>query len=949
MPAPLPCLRWLLLAACFALVGSGVAGADEPSELDAAWQLYWRGSYGEAAEAFAALAKPQPVEAAIGQARCWMSEGQNDQAQTLLAATLAEHAGEVRLHTLLAELAYLQGDWKAARQQLAQSLKLNPHAAQAHWLAAELDRRSGHLDKAEAGYRWLVQYYNEHDVTDPDELRALGQGAAQFARWQRLHDQFGFLVNTLYPAAIEANADYWPADYETGLLFLEKYNEAEATRSFQAALKKNARAAEVHAALARLALQNFDMDDAQRSFDQALKINPRLIPALQAKADWLTANFKEAEALAVLDTARKLDPTDEATLGRLAALYILRDGQPENPVGTPLGDLMVDVALRNPQAGEFYFVAAATLSLRRKFDAAEPLLQTAIKRMPKLVGPRSELGLLYMRVGRETEALQLFQESFEIDPFNVRVNNMLKVLEVLSTYAVLETEHFVIKFDRGQDEIFAKYAAQYLEEEVYPELCQTLGYTPEGKSLFEIFHRARNTSGHGWFSARMVGLPYIGTVGACAGKMVALTSPNSMEQKFNWARVLKHEFVHVVNLQQTRFNVPHWFTEALAVHHEGYPRPVSWNRLLASRLADDDLFDLDTINLGFVRPKSSDAWTLAYCQAELYAEYLLATYGDDALSRMLTAYAKNLSTAEALQQLFGVTQERFEAGYRQHLQQVVADANVGTSTSQAVTLDVALKALEADPDSPDLMANVAWAYLQRKAYPQAKQLALRATDQQAKHPLGLYVLARLDLLVGDAKQAVLKLREGLDPEQPDTRVLELLAAIYRKAGAAEQAETLYRLGRTRFPGDVRWVSALAATYLQQKDFERLAPLLVDLAALDPDDVSLRKKLAEIALARKDFRAAVHWANQANQIDVLDVTVHRLWAEGFVGLEQWAAAAEEYRVAVRLAPRDVELQATLAETLVAANQRDEANQVLDRLLQRQPDHPRGLKLREKIAP
>jgi hypothetical protein len=36
----------------------------------------------------------------------------------------------------------------------------------------------------------------------------------------------------------------------------------------------------------------------------------------------------------------------------------------------------------------------------------------------------------------------------------------------------------------------------------------------------------------------MVGLPSVGTVGACAGKIVAMASPNEMEQKFNWAQVL---------------------------------------------------------------------------------------------------------------------------------------------------------------------------------------------------------------------------------------------------------------------------------------------------------------------------------------------------------------------------------------------------------------------------
>lgn len=938
--------RFLLIGICL-LIGD-LAAAAEPAALPEAWQLYWRGNYVEADENFAALTKEAPVDAALGRARCAMSQGQ-DAAAVKLLESVEKHQEQSRITSLLAELAYQHGDLDQAQTLVDETLKLDPKAVTALWLAAELQRRGGHLDKALAGYRELVKFYNENDITAADDLRAVGLAAAQYARWERLHDQFGFLVNTLYPATLESNADFWPADYDTGLLFLEKYNEAEAKRSFQAALKKNPRAAEVHAALAHLALQNFDMDDAERSFEQALEINPRLVSALQAKADWLTANFEEADAIKLLQETRKLDPTDEGTLGRLAALYILRDGRPENPVGTPLGDLMVDVALRNPQAGEFYYVAAGTLSLRRKFDDAEPLLRTAIERMPQLVGPRSELGLLYMRVGREVEAEKLLKESFEIDPFNVRVNNMLKVLEVLSTYAVLETEHFLIKFDRGQDEIFAKYAAAYLEDEVYPELCRTLDYKPEGKSLFEFFNRARNTNGHGWFSARMVGLPYIGTVGACAGKMVAMTSPNSMEQKFNWARVLKHEFVHVVNLQQTRFNVPHWFTEALAVHHEGYPRLPSWNRLLAARLAADELFNLDTINLGFVRPKSSDDWTLAYCQSELYAEYLLATYGDDALSRMLAAYADNLSTEAALEKLFGVKQQDFEVGYLAYLHQVVEDMKLGASTEEAPSLDKAVAALEADPENPDRLADVAWGYLQRKSYPNARKLALAATEQEPKHPLGLYVLARLDLLIGDAKSGVLKLREGLDPQDPDRRVLELLAAIYMKAGATDQAATLYKLGQEHFPGDERWRRALAAVYLRQKDYAQLSPLLVDLAALDPDDVSLRKKLAEIALEEKDFAAAEHWANQANQIDVLDPAVHRLWAEALVGLAKWTRAADEYRVAVRLAPRDADLQVALAETLVAAQQPAEAREVLDKLLERQPDHPQAVRLREKLAP
>ena len=47
----------------------------------------------------------------------------------------------------------------------------------------------------------------------------------------------------------------------------------------------------------------------------------------------------------------------------------------------------------------------------------------------------------------------MLDEAFKIDPFNVRVNNTLKVLEVLDGYETLETEHFRIKFDPAKDKL----------------------------------------------------------------------------------------------------------------------------------------------------------------------------------------------------------------------------------------------------------------------------------------------------------------------------------------------------------------------------------------------------------------------------------------------------------------------------------------------------------------
>ncbi len=199
---------------------------------------------------------------------------------------------------------------------------------------------------------------------------------------------------------------------------------------------------------------------------------------------------------------------------------------------------------RNPHAGDFFYALAGMLEERNKQAEAEAYFREAIRVMPRQVGPQAGLGLLYMRMGREEEARRVLKEAFEADPFHVRVKNKLDVLDVIDKLAVVRTAHFVVKYDAKADKQLGRYAVRHMET-VYPELCKLFGYQPPERPLVEIFNVAEGLDGHQWFSARMIGLPYLDTVAACTGGMVAMASPNDSGEpaRFNWARVLKHELV----------------------------------------------------------------------------------------------------------------------------------------------------------------------------------------------------------------------------------------------------------------------------------------------------------------------------------------------------------------------------------------------------------------------
>jgi Flp pilus assembly protein TadD len=922
----------------------------------AARQLLLQGKYAEAAELYAKLAASQPVVAAVGQARALAAVGKTDEATKLLTAAAKKHDSNGDLAAELALLALAAGDLQEARRQSDAALRLTaegPAQAPARWVAAELHRRAGRFDEATRGYKWFVDLYNrEGEIKDPEAVRFVGLGAAQYARWKRLSDQFNFLVNELYPDLLKGNPDYWQAHYEAGRLYAEKFNEADAAREFEAALALNPQAAEVHAALAALAIERYDLTEAQTSLRRALEINPRLLWAHQLQADVDLANFESAQAVKALQAALRLDPTNESTLGRLAAAYVALDGKPDARASdkkqsdSRLDRLIAEVTARNPHCGEFYAAMGAGLDRLQRYPDAVDFYRQAIERMPQLVGPRGELGLVYMRLGDEVAANKVLHEAFADDPFNIRVSNTLKVLEVLSNYSVVETEHFVVKFDRAHDETLAKYAARYLEEEVYPPLVKKLGYRPRGKSLFEIFSRARNTDGHGWFSARMVGLPYIGTVGACAGRMVAMQSPNDSPQKFNWGRVLRHEFVHVVNLQQTHFNIPHWFTEALAVHNEGYPRPRLWDELLAQRVPQGKLFNLGTINGGFIRPSSSDDWAMAYCQAELYAQYMLDHFGGDALAKMLAAYADNLNTRAAIQRALGVGQEEFERGYVEYLGNIAAGL-AGLAPRVAPKLPELEAEHAAKPDDPDIAARLALALLHRDEPLKARALADDVLKMHPKHPLATYVVARLILAAGERQRAIEMLGNCLDRSAPQENVLALLASLKTDTDQVSAAEELYELGAKKFPQDVQWLQALARLYLKSGNDQKLFDVLARLADRDADDLPMRKKLAQLALRAKDFAAAAHWSKQALYIDVQDTETHRMLAEAFVGRQEYPAAVAEYDVAVQLEPKDRSLQLALADACLRAGRTERARVLIKAILAADATYPGAAELLKQV--
>jgi tetratricopeptide (TPR) repeat protein len=917
------------------------ATEDSSQKLAAARSHWLHGRYEEAAAGYEELvadAKIGPA-AAIGLSRCQEAVGKWPEAAATLARALDGEPENPELLARSAELRLARGELVKARDTCQRAIAREPNQLLARWIDAQAADASGDHEAARRGYEWFVQFFNRNEIKDPESLLIVGLASMEHAgRTLRGRDQsehLGAVLNSVLDAAAEADKDFWPAPYCSGRLFLEKYKKGDAQKDLRRALAINPNAAVVHVALGVAAFHDYEIEDGHQHADRALAINPNLPAARQLKADLFMARDQFSEAMTELERAKEINPIDEETLARIAACHLYGRRVDE------FDRLVEAVQSRNPRPIVFYSRLAERLEDHRRFDIAEGYFQKAMAAAPDRAGPRTGLGMLYMRVGKESDAATTLEAAFEMDPFNVRTKNMLEVLDQLKGYQTIETAHFHIKVDEKLDGILGHYAAKYLEE-VYAELTELFAFEPPERIQIEILNKGRGQSAHQWFSARTVGLPWIGTVGACTGKVVAMASPRGVEKPFNWARVLKHEVSHVITLQQTNFQIPHWYTEALAVRCEDYPRPQIWNQLLLERVPAGNLFNLDNINLAFARPKSALDWQMAYCQSELYAEYIQSRFGGDSTARLLDAYRAGLSTTEAVEKTFGVTKSDFESGYVEHLKKVASGLRSGP-VETPMTFAELERAVAANPNDPDMAARLAGEHIKRRNYPKARELALRATQLKKHHPLGSYMLARLSMLVGDTDRAGELLEPALDRENPDARVLELLADLKIRSEQFSEARSLYELGRKFYPADSKWVAGLARVALKTDNREALREGLELLSQLDADDPAARKKLASMALEDKNWDAAARYAAMTLHIDVADVEAHTILGEALTAQQKWRDAADEYKWMRQLRPNDRSVLLKLAQALHRAGDAAAATAAVKELLEKEPENAEAREL------
>jgi tetratricopeptide (TPR) repeat protein len=627
-------------------------GAEEPS-LARADQMLVRGDYKAAIAAFDSLLQKDPSArgAQIGLLSAQTETGQYREAEANARQYLGKTPGDAGLRVLLADVLLRTGRLSEAGKEFESATQSGKGI---DWLRATLGqaralKAQGKDEEARSSLQQFVAYYSSNQPRSAPELTVIADGMLLLERYKDAND--------LYIDAREADRNFVEAYVGQGELLNEKYQYGDASASFADALKINPNLPEAHFGLAQ-AKRLESSTEPETELANALLVNPNYTDAIAMFAALQLESDQSDQAAETAQRALKVNPNSTGAIAVLAGIAYLKDRKQDFDA-----KVQQDLAI-NPHDGMLYDTLAHFAVMNRRYKEAVEFEHRAVELSPHLWSAWTELGIELLRVGREAEGRAELEKAFANDGFNPWAKNTLDLLDSMRDFSDTVRGPFLIKCEGKDAASVAPYAADLLDE-AYKKLSAKYKFTPQGPITVEIFPN------HEDFAVRSLGLPGIGALGVCFGKVIAMDGPSARDVgHFNWGSTLWHEFTHVITLEMTDHRIPRWFSEGLSVYEERHARPgwgEKWSIDLTGAFKEGEFVKIDDLDAAFTRPKSPNQVQIAYFQASLVCDFVEHKFGFDAILRMLGLYREGATTTEVFQRGLGMTSAQFDSSFGEYL------------------------------------------------------------------------------------------------------------------------------------------------------------------------------------------------------------------------------------------------------------------------------------------
>lgn len=845
--------------------------------------LYQRGQYLQAAEYYAELQGSQRVAGVLGASRSYALLGEHDRAIAFCLEALQQQP-DPQISTQLAELLFATGQSEEALKILADVADSVDPPLRALIRYGELLQHRGRFEDAKAYFSTAVLQASGSNTLNSEATALLAR-----AHW--LSGNFRE-ANALFRRAVQLDPRNHEAQVWWGDLFAEKYNEAEALKSYSAVLEFNR-----HYLPAVLGYARVGRD--RQFLQQALYINPKAAEAFLVYAELALEKNQFDEAKSYFEAALPGNPESMRTLAGLAALAALHDRDEDYRQWQAKA-----LAIRHNNA-EFYTRIAEIHGHAYRFREAVEFARQAIAAQDDYWPAYTALGTNLARMGEEDEGRAQLEIAFDNDPYHIWNSNLLKVFDTLDGFVDLKSEHFIARMSERDARVLWPYMEPLLEE-AWAKMVDKYGFEPQAPVLIEVFGKQED------FAVRSVGLPDLGPlVGICFGSLITLISPDTLTA--NWQEIVWHELVHVVTLQMTENRLPRWLSEGVSVYEEFQGRP-EWGRHqeldIARAFKTGKIKNVERLDDAFLDARSAEELGLAYLQSYMVVEYIVAEHGFAKLRQLIKAYGQPEPTERIIAEVFDVPVESFNKGFRQWLNQHLARIDV--YVHQEDNPDEGEAHGHGARSNPSAILAELYNSESIRSHMEAR-IERNPRDFQAHLQLGIVLLKEKDYTTAErhlkTAKSILPYYTG-HPSPP-----RLLAQLYsdqnRDTEYWEEMEYLARYHQHDFETPMK----LAEKAMIDEDYAKAEYYLQRAIAVNPYRLEVHRAYAELADTQENFAASVREHRIINYLDRSDpVDSHTRLARAYLRGGDFAEAKRHSLLALEVAPTYKPAQAVLLESL-----------------------------------
>jgi len=295
----------------------------------------------------------------------------------------------------------------------------------------------------------------------------------------------------------------------------------------------------------------------------------------------------------------------------------------------------VEADPENPSILNYY---AAMLVRTGNPGEALPYAERAVRIAPDSPDTLAVLGYAQYASDRVSDAIRTLKRSLSLRP-DPSIQGLLAKAEkdasAESNFSENESSHFTLRYEGGETSPAFRQQIVATLDSAYDDLVRQFGVAPRNTIAVILYTNQQFfdvTNAPSWTGALN------------DGKLrIPINGLNSVTPEL--ARVLKHELAHSFINQLSAGRCPQWLHEGIAQAME--PKRLRYGPQLAQLYASQHEIPFNALEGSFMQFTGPQA-VLAYEESLAAADYIIDTYGESDLQRILARLGEGSSTEAAL-------------------------------------------------------------------------------------------------------------------------------------------------------------------------------------------------------------------------------------------------------------------------------------------------------------